>query len=131
MFPQIPLIVCCLSFPGDVGRTDAESTLPADRVKTVRKMYAHLPSQILDIAEPVTLEYGDFLFDGGTMFVIFEDANGKRFNATLDGKAKGSFPAKFKNSRLQDAPRNLRHLGEGQEGRALRCPAEHRSDPSA
>ncbi len=101
MFPQIPLIVCCLTFPGDDSRVDADSTLPADRVQTVRKMYAHLPSQILDVAEPIKLEYGDMLFDGGTMFVIFEDANGKRFNATLDGKSKGSFPAKFRNSRLQ------------------------------
>lgn len=121
MFRQIPLIVCCLAFPGDDGKIDAESTLPTDRVQTVRKLYAQLPSQVLDIAEPVTLESGDFLFDGGTMFVILEDANGKRFSATLDGRAKGPFPAKFKYSRLQIG--NANRIGSGKP-RLLRGPEE-------
>ncbi len=65
-------------------------------------MYAQVPATILDIAEPVTLGHSDFLFDGGpTMYVNFEDANGKRFSATLSRPTKDPLPAKYRNSVCQ------------------------------
>ena len=99
MMHQVLLPIVLVLFD---GRVDAEAAPSADRVQAVRKTYAQVPATILDVAEPITLGYSDMLFDGGpTMFVNFEDANGKGFCATLSRPTKDPFPEKYRDSPLQ------------------------------
>jgi len=72
------LLLCLVRSPF----ADAQDPGP-ERIQAVRKTYRAVPPGILGVKEPIKVLWSDVLFDGGTIFLKAEDAEGRIFHATL------------------------------------------------
>ena len=78
------LPICMPAARGEpLGDDEDDIKIAKDRIRTVRKMYSHLPSDILGLKEPVKLKDAGMFFDGGTLYITFEDADGKVLKACI------------------------------------------------
>ena len=77
-----------------LGDDEDHIKISKDRIRTVRKMYSHLPSDILGLKEPVKLKDAGIVFDGGTLYITLEDTDGKVLNACIG--IKGSKERRYR-----------------------------------
>ena len=76
------LWMCCIVVL-DGSHSTANEAIHEERVRIVRKTYSVVPPFVLELKQPVDVVEATMYFDGGTLGVILEDADGKRLSASL------------------------------------------------